>query len=220
MYLTYSYHEPPLNIPPMKQQHYATRMAFFALICSALMIASCNSKEVAEGKLPNGNTYELVHKMDGNTFDIVSGNNHIITMDPKTKGAQEIEYLGVRPAKMNGHEIYTHNDAKVQPMITQDGMQKVETVNRILSAAAKTTDKAKVRFSNFVIDEKGKVVYYSWVAIAVDSLSTPDSLNTFYRSAEPLVDSLQPLLLSITFAPATVNGVAAPYFINNIPALH
>lgn len=164
-------------------------------------------------------------KMGDNFFDI-SGVNAMDTFscDPDTLGKQVGFSGGYRPIKMNGLPIYTLCDEHVKPKLTPAGQQIVNDlrsflINRLNLGAGRS----KLWLENVVINEQGKIVYYSPSAIVIlhgnekpgDSAIKKEN-DALMNRAVPVIDSLQPMLLKITFEPAHVKGKAAPYLVGNM----
>lgn len=190
---------------------------YIPLVCLllAFIVSSCGSN-TDTARIPDART----EKMAGIFVDIVDTGSYYC--DPEVKGDQPVLSVGTRAVKINGQPIYTQSDEKVKPKLTADGQAIVSNIRSFFNSRINLpSEKGEIMLTQVVIDEKGKVVFYNTVASGrPGNGATIDDLKALHKKAQPLLDSLQPQLLSITFEPVKVNGKPAAYYVSNIPGLN
>ena len=191
-----------------------------SVLLLAVTISSCNNNSDSNDQQnkPTGNIVPApdesgiirTETMDSNKFEMVQGYDTITTLN------YSAYYHGFRPVRMNGQTIFTTADSNAEPTLTDAGYKKVTDIKAVLHKRLPTiSTKYDLTFIDLVINEKGKVVFFICEPIAVDSTATNKDLEMVNTKARPLIDSLQPLLLSITFEPLTVNGTHVPFLVRN-----
>ena len=194
-----------------------------AYLSIGLFISSCTSSTPNKDNHSNKNPYNTsttkhvivrTETIDSNAFELIQGHETIITIDHTEY------YSGYIPVKMNGKEIFYGSNTEPGPELTANGNEKVSAINAILHRNLPITkEKCKLTFLDFVIDQAGKVVFYICEPVAIDSTTTDKDLEAFNKRSRPVIDSLKPLLLAISFDTATVKGVTYPLLVRYIPAI-
>lgn len=190
--------------------------------------ALCFSKNTYSNKIEKHGNFATYH---GNTFEFTppSGNDTVVVMDPVTgKENMMIMTKTPYPIKMNDKKIYSHNDlegktnalgkpSNEEAGFNADNIREYLVTGLSKELAALPDNEYRITFSNIVVDENGKIVYFEYEGISTykKPSTKPDTVALIDKAVEKkIADKVYDLLNNApAHSPGVIDGNAVPFYI-------